>query len=113
MVFNNQLLPESLAPHKKVGARATMTNKFAREIARMRRIEGQARGIIRMMQDERYCIDILQQLAAMEAALRAARMKFLNIHAKTCVEEVITSQDKAEQSEKLSELIALFEKMGR
>ncbi|MCF8707650.1 metal-sensitive transcriptional regulator [Rhizorhapis sp. SPR117] len=90
-----------------------MTNKFTREIARMRRIEGQARGIIRMMEDDRYCIDILQQLAAMEAALRAARMKVLNIHARNCVEAAIATGNRAEQAEKMSELIALFEKMGR
>lgn len=90
-----------------------MTNKFTREIARMRRIEGQARGIIRMMEDDRYCIDILQQLAAMEAALRAARMKVLNIHARNCVEAAIATGNTAEQAEKMSELIALFEKMGR
>ena len=46
-----------------------MARKFDKEIARMKRIEGQARGIARMMEEERYCIDILQQMSAMEAAL--------------------------------------------
>ena len=90
-----------------------MSNKFSREIVRLRRIEGQARGIIRMMEEDRYCIDMLQQLAAMEAALRAARMKVLNIHANSCLREAIASGNQAEQAEKMSELIALFEKMGR
>ncbi|KUO52000.1 MAG: transcriptional regulator [Sphingomonadales bacterium BRH_c42] len=89
------------------------SNKFHREIARLRRIEGQARGIIRMMEEDRYCIDILQQLAAMEAALRAARMRVLNIHARTCINDAIVTGNTDEQAEKVSELIALIEKMGR
>jgi len=48
-----------------------MTEKFTKEIARMNRIEGQARGIAKMMEEDRYCIDILQQFSAVEAALRS------------------------------------------
>lgn len=90
-----------------------MSDKFSQEVSRMRRIEGQARGIARMMEDERYCVDILQQLAALEAAVRVTRMKVLNIHANSCLRETIESGDQTGQVEKLSELIALFEKMGR
>ena len=57
-----------------------MTEKFTREISRMHRIEGQVRGIAKMMEDGRYCIDILQQFSAVEAALRATKMKILEIH---------------------------------
>ena len=59
-----------------------MTDKFTKEIVRMRKIEGQARGIAKMMEDDRYCIDILQQFSAMEAALRSTKMKILEIHTK-------------------------------
>lgn len=90
-----------------------ISNKFHREIARLRRIEGQARGIIRMLEEDRYCIDILQQIAAMEAALRATRVRVLNIHARTCINDAIVAGNSDEQAEKVSELIALFEKMGR
>lgn len=90
-----------------------MTSKFIKEIARMKRIEGQARGIARMMEEERYCIDILQQMTAMEAALRAAKSKVLAIHAGHCVEEALQSGDTAAQREKFSELVELFGKVGR
>ncbi len=90
-----------------------MEHKFDKEIARMRRIEGQARGIARMMEEGRYCIDILQQIAAIDAALRSARSQVLKLHAAHCVEDAIASGDQAEQKQKFAELVALFEKQGR
>ena len=87
--------------------------KFDKEIARMRRIEGQARGIARMMEEDRYCIDILHQMSAMEAAMKAARAKVLEAHAGHCIEEAITGGDEADQREKFKELIDLFGKHGR
>tara|TARA_R110000787_G_scaffold12520_7_gene40186 strand:- start:724 stop:996 length:273 start_codon:yes stop_codon:yes gene_type:complete len=90
-----------------------MTEKFAKEITRMRRIEGQVRGIAKMMEDGRYCIDILQQFSAVEAALRAAKMKILETHTNHCVQEALTSGNKADQKEKIAELINLFGKMGK
>ncbi|API60488.1 transcriptional regulator [Tardibacter chloracetimidivorans] len=88
-------------------------HKFGKQIARMRRIEGQARGIAKMMEEDRYCIDILQQFAAIEAALRSTRAEVLKIHAGHCVEEAIASGDKHDQKQKFSELVSLFEKQGR
>jgi DNA-binding FrmR family transcriptional regulator len=90
-----------------------MTEKFSKEIARMRRIEGQARGITKMMEEDRYCIDILQQFSAMEAALRSTRMKILEIHTNHCVEDALSSGNKADQKEKIAELVSLFGKMGK
>ena len=90
-----------------------MENKFTKEIARMRRIEGQARGIAKMMEEDRYCIDILQQFSSMEAALRATRMQVLKIHTNHCLEEAITSGSKQDQKEKIAELVALLEKQAR
>ncbi|QLC26526.1 metal-sensitive transcriptional regulator [Parasphingopyxis algicola] len=87
--------------------------KFDKEIARMKRIEGQARGIARMMEEDRYCIDILQQMTAMEAALRAAKGKVLAIHSGHCIEEAVQSGDAAAQREKFGELVDLFGKMSR
>ena len=88
-----------------------MTEKFTREISRMHRIEGQVRGIAKMMEEGRYCIDILQQFSAVEAALRATKMKILEIHTNHCVEEALTSGNKADQKEKIAELVSLFGKM--
>ncbi|HSG35630.1 MAG TPA: metal-sensitive transcriptional regulator [Sphingomonadaceae bacterium] len=90
-----------------------MDNKFQKPIARMRRIEGQARGIAKMMEADRYCVDILQQLSAIEAALRAARTEVLKIHAGHCIEDAIASGDREDQKAKFAELVALFEKQGR
>jgi len=90
-----------------------MGSKFTKEIARMRRIEGQARGIAKMMEEDRYCIDILQQFSAIEAALRAARMQVLRIHIDHCVDEAITSGDGARQKAKIAELVELLEKQAR
>lgn len=90
-----------------------MSEKFSDEIKRMHRIEGQARGIARMMEEERYCIDILQQISAMESALKSAKAKVLAKHADHCVAEAIESGDAAEQKEKFAELIDLFGKVNR
>lgn len=86
--------------------------KFTKEIARLKRVEGQARGVIRMMEDERYCVDILQQISAMEAALRATRTRVLAIHAQACVAEAVESGDKEAQRAKFAELAELFGKVG-
>lgn len=76
-------------------------------------MEGQARGIIKMMEDDRYCVDILQQIIALEAAARKARIKVLDIHAKHCIEQALASNDTLDQSEKVAELVSLVEKMAK
>lgn len=87
--------------------------RFAKEKARMRRVEGQAKGVLRMMDEGRYCVDIVHQLSAMEAALRATRAKILAIHAEDCIKEAIESGDKQAQRTKIAELAAIFAKAGR
>ena len=81
-------------------------------LPRLRRIEGQVRGIARMVEDERYCMDILIQLQAVKAALRRVEDQVLKQHAAHCVEEAIASGDAAEQREKFSELVDLFGKFA-
>ena len=87
--------------------------KFRDVIRRMRRIEGQARGITGMMEEGRYCVDILQQILALEAAARAARTKVLDIYTKHCIEQALASNNKTDQAEKVAELLALIERMAR
>ena len=87
--------------------------KFRDVLTRMRKIEGQARGISRMREEERYCVDILQQILALEAAARAARTRVLNIHSASCIEDALASNDKADQSAKVAELLSLIEKISR
>ena len=80
---------------------------------RLRRIEGQVRGIARMVEGDRYCIDILTQLQAVKAALGRAETEILKSHAACCVAEAIASGDESEQRRKFGELIDLFEKAKR
>lgn len=80
---------------------------------RLKRIEGQVRGVAQMVDDDRYCIDILHQVQAVKAALTKAESEILKDHAACCVAEAITSGDAAEQQVKFAELIDLFEKVKR
>lgn len=77
-------------------------------LARLSRIEGQVRGVARMVENERYCIDILTQLRAIKAALAKVESQILKDHADTCVAEAIASGDTQEQRRKVEELIDLF-----
>lgn len=80
---------------------------------RLRRIEGQVRGIARMIEEDRYCIDVLTQMQAVKAALARAETEVLRSHAAHCVAEAIASGDEAEQRIKFDELLALYEKAKR
>ena len=77
---------------------------------RLRRIEGQVRGIAQMVEDDRYCIDILTQLQAVKSALARTESAVLKQHAACCVSEAIASGDEAEQRTKFNELVDLFER---
>ena len=80
---------------------------------RLKRIEGQVRGVTQMVADDRYCIDILHQVQAVKAALAKAENEILKDHAACCVAEAIASGDVADQRAKFGELIDLFEKVKR
>lgn len=85
----------------------------SRIVNRLRRIEGQVRGVAQMVEDDRYCIDILTQVQAVKAALGRAESEILKRHAGCCVAEAIASGDADEQKQKFGELIDLFEKAKR
>ncbi len=74
-------------------------------LKRLQRIEGQVRGLARMVEDDRYCIDIVTQVAAVRAALRRAEEEILRDHVAHCVEHAIASGDKADQRRKIAELM--------
>ena len=82
-------------------------------LARLKRIEGQTRGIHRMIEDDRYCIDIVTQIAAVRAALRKAEEEILREHVAHCVEHAIASGDKADQRRKVAELMDVMGRAGR
>jgi len=80
---------------------------------RLKRIEGQVRGIQRMVEDDRYCIDILHQIQAIKAAIGKVESEVLRTHASHCIRQAVSSGDVDEQFVKFSELIDLFEKAKR
>jgi len=77
-------------------------------LRRLNRIEGQVRGISRMVSEDRYCIDVMTQLQAVKAALGKVEEEILSRHAASCVEEAIASGDLAVQRRKFDELVRLF-----
>lgn len=80
---------------------------------RLNRIEGQVRGISRMIDEERYCIDILTQLQAARAALARVETEMLKDHIDHCAMTAFTSGDKTEQRAKADELIQLLQRSAR
>ena len=82
-------------------------------LARLKKVEGQVRGIARMVEEDRYCIDIVTQISAVRAALRRVEEEVLRDHVSHCVEHAITSGDKADQREKIAELMAVIGRSDR
>ena len=79
-------------------------------VNRLNRIAGQVQGVARMIEQDRYCIDVLAQLQAVKSALARAESEILKRHAAGCVAEAIASGDRAEQERKFSELVDLLER---
>ncbi|MFN0044525.1 MAG: metal-sensitive transcriptional regulator [Alphaproteobacteria bacterium] len=82
-------------------------------LKRLSRIDGQIGGLSRMVRDERYCIDIVTQIAAARAALRRLEEEILRDHVKHCVEHAIHSGDKSDQRRKIEELMAVIGRADR
>ena len=90
-----------------------MSDTKTAKINRLNRIAGQVRGLAQMIEDDRYCIDILHQMQAVKSALAKVETQVLKDHAACCVAEAIASGDESEQRRKFGELIDLFEKAKR
>ena len=80
---------------------------------RLNRIEGQVRGLSRMVEEDRYCIDIVTQISAVRAALRRAEEEVLRDHVGHCVEHAIASGDKKDQRKKIAEIIEVLGRSDR
>ena len=80
---------------------------------RLKRIEGQVRGVTRMVEDDRYCIDILTQLQAARAALAKVENEILKDHLDHCIEETLNGGDIGDQRKKAAELIELLQRAAR
>jgi DNA-binding FrmR family transcriptional regulator len=82
-------------------------------IKRLKRIEGQIRGLARMVEEDRYCIDIVTQISAVRAALRRAEEEVLRDHVDHCVEAAIASGNRADQRRKIVELMKVVSRAER
>jgi DNA-binding FrmR family transcriptional regulator len=82
-------------------------------LKRLSRIEGQVRGLIRMVEEDRYCIDVVTQISAVRAALRRAEEEILRDHVGNCVEDAIVSGNRAEQRRKIAELMDVVTRAER
>lgn len=79
-------------------------------LKRLGRIEGQVRGLARMIDEDRYCVDIVTQIGAVRAALRRVEQEILRDHVGHCVRHAMRSGSRAEQEKKIGELIDLFDR---
>jgi CsoR family transcriptional regulator, copper-sensing transcriptional repressor len=77
-------------------------------VERLKRIEGQVRGLARMVEEDRYCIDIITQISAVQAALRKVEEELLKNHVNHCIENAIVSSNADDQRRKVAELIEVL-----
>jgi DNA-binding FrmR family transcriptional regulator len=82
-------------------------------VRRLHRIEGQVRGIERMVDEDRYCIDILTQIAAVNTALEAVAFKILDEHVRHCVAGALSSGDEQDAKVKTEELLEAVKRFAR
>jgi DNA-binding FrmR family transcriptional regulator len=80
---------------------------------RLQRIEGQVRGLLRMVEEDRYCIDIVTQISAVRAALRRVEEEVLREHVAHCVEGAIASGNRTDQRRKIAELMQVLQRAER
>jgi DNA-binding FrmR family transcriptional regulator len=80
---------------------------------RLHRIEGQVRGIERMVEEDRYCIDVLTQISAVTTALESLAFRILDGHVKHCVADALASGDPKEASRKSQELLTAVQRFAR
>lgn len=89
-----------------------MAEKINKEkvLKRLSRLEGQVRGITRMVEEDRYCVDVLIQTAAIASALRGVEKLLIEDHTRHCIEVAVASGNADEQRQKFMELVDLLEK---
>jgi DNA-binding FrmR family transcriptional regulator len=87
------------------------TRKNAR--SRLARIEGQVRGLVRMIDDDRYCVDVITQIQAVRAALARVEHLVLQDHVGHCIANAVASGDEAERGRKIKELITVLDRTSK
>ena len=89
------------------------TTTHSENIARLSRIEGQIKGVKRMIEEGEYCIDIITQIQAARAALQSVNKTILEKHLKHCVAAAVESTDEAEIGQKLEEIMTVIKRMQK
>jgi DNA-binding FrmR family transcriptional regulator len=82
-------------------------------VTRLKRIEGQVGGLLRMVDEDRYCVDVLTQINAVRAALHKVEEQILRDHVSHCVADAFSSGDVVDQRQKVEELIETIGRMTR
>lgn len=91
-----------------------MNEQQARDaITRLKKIEGQVRGIIKMIENGRYCMDILSQTRAIVSGIRGVENKIMYQHLHTCVADTMKSDNQDDKRNKINEIMDVFTKFGR
>ena len=83
------------------------------QLARVNRIEGQVRGIGKMIDEKNYCVDILTQIKAVRSALKGLELQILEGHANHCLMNAMNSGSKKEAKEKINEVMELIKKSSK
>jgi len=89
------------------------TTTHLEEVVPLKRIEGQLRGIQKMIEEKRYCIDILTQISSVEGALKRVEKNILNRHLRGCVRESFSKGNKEDREKKVEEIIEVLQKFGK
>ncbi len=96
----------------ETGVRGYVEDKEAL-VRRLHRIEGQVRGIERMLEEDRYCIDVLTQIAAVSTALESVAFRILDDHVNHCVAGALASGDSEDAAQKSAELLEAVHRFAR
>jgi DNA-binding FrmR family transcriptional regulator len=80
----------------------------AEQLPRLKRIEGQVRGVQKMIDEQRYCVDILTQLRALQGALKQVELNVLETHLQHCVHQAMTTDDLEAAEQKIQEIVRLL-----
>src|SRR6201993_741370 len=100
-----------LASYTLPGYGSSMDDRFKKaQLARLGRIEGQVRGVARMVEEDRYCIDVLTQIRAVRAALDKVEQEILHDHLQHCVAHAFHGGNERERQTKIEELMEVLDK---
>ncbi len=81
-----------------------------KQIARLNRASGQITGVVKMIEERKYCPDIITQLQAVRSAIKAVEANILDAHISNCVRDAVLSKKESEAREKIDELVKIFKK---